>query len=284
LMPWRGQLRLGPQQPGAGSRIQCPARREAGSGQHPDCVESGTRDEQRFLKGVNEGSNSREVILSRTRRPLEEQCLLYHSYTAYLISTMTRNVGRTRSVGDGGATPELITCGTIYTICSDYGEAEWDAASMRSLQRASESTENAQRVMNSTTWEEAPGCVNSTSSRPSGNRECQTMGLAWFAHKWVSLFQVSRTPVFEDGRRGRLDRLVCAVRKKRPRYSSLQAFLFDRRLYASSLEASQGRLVGWGAPAVGVGKSKHLPTSCSADGCLPCSLPRSCAPGFEWRR
>ena len=90
-----------------------PQRREPGRSQHPDCVESGPRDEQRFLKGVNEGNNSREVLSSRTRRPLEEQCLLYHSYTAYLISTMTCNVGRTRSVGDGGATPELITCGTI---------------------------------------------------------------------------------------------------------------------------------------------------------------------------
>jgi hypothetical protein len=89
-----------------------------GRSQHPDCVDSGTRDEQRFLKGVNEGSNSREVLLSRTRRPLEEQRLLYHSDTAYLILTMTCIVGRTRSVGDSGATLDLITCGTIYTRCT----------------------------------------------------------------------------------------------------------------------------------------------------------------------
>jgi hypothetical protein len=109
-------------------------------------------------------------------------------------------------------------------------------------------------------------------------------GPPWLAHKVGFFVRSLENPVFEDGRRGRLDRLVCAVKEKRPRYSSLRAFLFDRRLYASSLNVSQGLLVGWGAPGVGVGRSKHLPTASSADGCLPCSLPRSCAPGFEWRR
>jgi len=82
---------------------------------------------------------------------------------------------------------------------------------MRSLRRASESSENAQSVINLNTWKEAPGCVDSTSRRPSGNCECQAAGLARLAHKVGFICfksRVSRASSILRWRRGRLDRLV----------------------------------------------------------------------------
>jgi hypothetical protein len=63
-----------------------------------------------------------------------------------------------------------------------YDVAEWGAAWMRSLRRESESWD-AQSAINLGTWKEAPGYVDSTSRRPSGNCECQAAGLARLAHK-----------------------------------------------------------------------------------------------------
>jgi len=201
-------------------------------------------------------------------------------------ATTTGTVGRTRSEGGCDTTPELkrgVQCSQGVVL---HGAAERVAACLRRsnpLVILVSAARMLKRVMNSDTSQAKPGCADYKHEGPAeiGNaRQWPRM----MAHKVGFLcFKTREPPLFEDGGRGRLASVGLRGAKQRSLCSSLRASLFDRVLHASSMKVSQGWLLGWGAPGVGVGKSKQVQLASPTDGCSPCPLPRSRAPGFKWR-